>query len=171
VTATPRLFTPQDSLDALTALLHEAYAEHAAAGRRFFASYQAAADTERRIARGECWVIEEKGELVATITVAAPYPFPEGYPAPTPAGTYYQLAVRPGQQGRGLGRQLVELAERRIRELGVGDVAIDTSSQATELVEWYRHLGYREVGRWRWSVTNYESIVLAKTLGSSLAAP
>jgi GNAT superfamily N-acetyltransferase len=171
VTPTPRLFAPHDSLDALTALLHEAYAEHAAAGRRFFASYQAAADTGRRIARGECWVIEEKGEFVATITVAAPYPFPDGYPAPSPAGTYYQLAVRPGRQGRGLGRQLVELAERRIRELGVGDVAIDTSSQATELVEWYRHLGYREIGRWQWSVTNYESIVLAKGLGSSPAVP
>ena len=100
-------------------------------------------------------------DLIGSITVAAPYPFPVGYPAPTPAATYYQLAVRPTHQGRGLGRQLVELAEQRIRDRGISTLAIDTSSQATALVAWYRRLGYRDVGRWHWEVTIYESIVLA----------
>jgi GNAT superfamily N-acetyltransferase len=167
VTQPPRLFTPQDSLEALTALLHEAYAAHSAAGRRFFASYQAPADTLRRISRGECWVVEDDGALVGTITVAAPYPFPAGYPAPTPAATYYQLAVRPTHQHRGLGGRLVALAEQRIRELGISALAIDTSSQAAALIAWYLRLGYGEAGRWQWEVTNYESIVLAKTLGPS----
>lgn len=166
VTDTPRLFTSQDSLEALTALLHEAYAAHAAEGRRFFASYQAPADTERRISRGECWVVMDGEDLIGTITVAAPYSFPVGYPAPTPAATYYQLAVRPTHQGRGLGRQLVGLAEQRIRDRGISNLAIDTSSQATTLIAWYRCLGYRDAGRWHWDVTNYKSIVLAKALSS-----
>jgi ribosomal protein S18 acetylase RimI-like enzyme len=164
VTYTLRLFTAQDSLEALTALLHEAYAAHAAAGRRFFASYQAPADTRRRISRGECWVAMDGEELIGTITVAAPYLFPAGYPAPIPSATYYQLAVRPTHQGRGLGRQLVALAEQRSRDRGISNLAIDTSSQAIALIDWYRRLGYRDVGRWCWEVTNYESIVLAKTL-------
>jgi ribosomal protein S18 acetylase RimI-like enzyme len=110
-------------------------------------------------------------ELIGTITLAAPYPFPAGYPALTPTATFYQLAVLPSHQGRGLGRQLVELAERRIRELGIRNLAIDTSSQATILIDWYRRLGYRDAGRWRWEVTNYESIVLAKTLSSHAPPP
>lgn len=171
MTYTLRRFTSQDSLEALTALLHEAYAAHAAAGRRFFASYQAPADTQRRISRGECWVAMDDEELIGTITLAAPYPFPAGYPALTPAATYYQLAVLPTHQSRGLGRQLVGLAERRIREQGISNLAIDTSSEATDLIDWYRRLGYREVGRWRWEVTNYESIVLAKTLSSHATLP
>jgi len=170
VTHTLRLFTSQDSLEALTALLHEAYAAHAAEGRRFFASYQAPSDTQRRISRGECWVAIDGEELIGTITVAAPYPFPAGYPVRIPAATYYQLAVRPSHQGRGLGGQLVGLAEQRIRDRGISNLAIDTSSQAIALIDWYRRLGYREVGRWCWDVTNYESIVLAKTLSSPYTA-
>jgi ribosomal protein S18 acetylase RimI-like enzyme len=168
VSLTQRRFGPQDSLADLTGLLHEAYAAHAAAGRTFFASYQTAADTGRRIARGECWIVLDGESMVGTVTIAAPYPFPAGYPAPRPAGTYYQLAVAPAYQHRGLGRRLVALAEQRIGELAVRDVAIDTSTLATDLVAWYLKLGYHETGRWRWDVTNYESIVLGKRLDSSL---
>jgi ribosomal protein S18 acetylase RimI-like enzyme len=164
VTFTQRQFTPQDSIDELTDLLHQAYAPHAEAGRRFFASYQTSADTARRIARGECWVVFDREVLAGTVTVAAPYPFPPGYPAPEPAATYFQLAVRPSYQRSGLGGKLVALAEQRIRELGVAEVAIDTSVEARDLIGWYARRGYRETGRWRWDVTNYESIVFAKSL-------
>jgi hypothetical protein len=41
---------------------------------------------------------------------------------------------------------------------------IDTSDQATRLIAWYEKRGYFVLGRWRWEVTNYESIVLAKSL-------
>ncbi|MEU6617491.1 hypothetical protein [Streptomyces parvus] len=43
---------------------------------------------------------------------------------------------------------------------------IDTSA-AGELLTWYGRHGYSQIGTWRWSVTNYESIVLAKRLCGS----
>ena len=161
---TQRRFDAGDSIEELTSLLHDAYADHAAAGRRFFASYQTAADTARRIARGECWITLDGTTLVGTVTIVAPYSFPTGYPAPEGTGTFYQLAVRPDRQCAGLGSNLVEFAERRTRELGGTAVTIDTSIRATELLDWYRRRGYRERGHWKWDVTNYESIVLSKDL-------
>ena len=43
-------------------------------------------------------------------------------------------------------------------------VVIDTSSQAVDLLAWYGRQGYEPVGTWRWSVTNYDSIVLRRPL-------
>ena len=86
-----------DSVDRLTDLLRKAYAEHAAAGRRFFASYQSADDTRRRVRSGECWVavVDDAGQdhelsvgrsaqrgpqrwYVGTVTVTGPGGFAEG---------------------------------------------------------------------------------------------
>lgn len=161
---TVRRFAEGDSVEQLTRLLHRAYADHATAGRVFFASYQSAQDTAYRLGKGECWVEFQGNAMVATVTVAAPFAAPEGYPAPASAGSFWQLAVEPAQRGTGLGQRLLTLAEERIAALGSGQVVIDTSSQATELVGWYRWRGYLPVGKWRWDVTNYDSVVLVKDL-------
>ena len=52
------------------------------------------------------------------------------------------LAVHPDHQRQGLGRVLMDEAERRLRELGCVKVnlQIRTSNQAA--VEFYRHIGY-----------------------------
>ncbi|MFB7472367.1 GNAT family N-acetyltransferase [Kitasatospora sp. NPDC056184] len=161
-----RRFTTGDSVGDLTRLLHRAYAEHAEAGRVFFAAYQSAQDTAARILKGECWLAFFGAELVGSVTVAAPYETPEGYPAPTGAGSFWQLAVDPGHRKTGLGQQLLLLAEDRIVALGAAEAIIDTSVQAVELVGWYRRRGYVPVGTWRWDVTNYESVVLLKDLAA-----
>ncbi|MER6769718.1 N-acetyltransferase [Streptomyces bacillaris] len=159
-----RLFAEGDSVARLTRLLHRAYSGHAAEGRVFFASYQSVEDTAYRLSRGECWLALRAGELVGTVTVAAPHGAPEGYPAPAGFGSFWQLAVDPSYQGMGLGQRLLALAEERIAELGSSQVVIDTSVEAVDLVGWYRRRGYRAVGSWRWGVTNYESVVLLKEL-------
>jgi GNAT superfamily N-acetyltransferase len=159
-----RRFGPLDSLEGLTALLHQSYAAHAAAGRRFVASHQSLGDTRRRIARGECWLASDGQDIIGTVTVVAPCAFPPGYPAPDPAGTFYQLAVLPTHQGRGLGGRLLEWAEARVRALGPSAVAIDTSATAADLIAWYARRGYAPSGVWKWDVTNDESLVLIKHL-------
>ncbi|GAA1942941.1 GNAT family N-acetyltransferase [Kitasatospora viridis] len=151
-------------MEQLTGLLHRAYADHATAGRVFFASYQSTQDTAYRLGKGECWVAFRGDAMVGTVTVADPFVAPAGYPAPVGSGSFWQLAVEPSQRGTGLGQRLLTLAEERIAALGCGQVVIDTSSQATELVGWYRRRGYLPVGTWRWDVTNYESVVLVKDL-------
>lgn len=159
-----RLFTEEDSVQELTCLLHRAYADHAAAGRVFFASYQSPQDTAHRLRSGECWLAFQGKSLVGTVTVATPYVAPEGYPASASAGSFWQLAVDPSQRGTGLGQRLLSLAEARVTARGAAQVVIDTSSQATDLVGWYRRRGYAPVGTWRWDVTNYSSVVLLKDL-------
>ncbi|MEW2585594.1 GNAT family N-acetyltransferase [Streptomyces virginiae] len=159
-----RPFAEDDSVVDLTRLLHRAYSGHAAEGRVFFASYQSVQDTAYRLGRGECWVALQGGALVGTVTVAAPYEVPEGYPAGEGSGSFWQLAVDPSYRGSGLGERLLSLAEERIAALGSDAVVIDTSLDAAELVGWYRRRGYVPVGTWRWDVTNYESVVLRKGL-------
>ncbi|MFD3870126.1 GNAT family N-acetyltransferase [Streptomyces sp. NPDC058623] len=162
-----RLFAEEDSVQELTRLLHRAYADHAAAGRVFFASYQSPQDTARRLRGGECWLAFQGTSLVGTVTVAVPYVAPDGYPAPAGAGSFWQLAVDPSQRGTGLGQRLLSVAEARVAARGAAQVVIDTSSQATELVGWYRRRGYVPVGTWRWDVTNYDSVVLVRDLATS----
>ncbi|WP_433520163.1 GNAT family N-acetyltransferase (plasmid) [Nonomuraea sp. CA-143628] len=159
-----RRFHEGDSVEELTLLLHRAYADHAAAGRVFFASYQSPQDTRHRLGKGECWIATKDAVLIGTVTVSAPYSPPAGYPAPEGAGSFWQLAVDPSQRGSGMGRMLLALAESRIAALGSTHAVIDTSAGAEDLVAWYRRRGYAPIGRWRWDVTNYDSIVLAKIL-------
>ncbi|MCX4689755.1 GNAT family N-acetyltransferase [Kitasatospora purpeofusca] len=162
-----RRFTDADSAEELTLLLHRAYAAHAAAGTVFFASYQSVQDTEVRAGRGECWLAFQGAELVGSVTVAAPYAVPAGYPAPADAGSFWQLAVDPTCQGAGLGQRLLTVAEDRIVALGAAKAVIDTSVEAVDLVGWYLRRGYAPIGTWRWDVTNYESVVLLKDLAAA----
>ena len=159
-----RRFTTHDSIEELTALLHAAYAEHAAAGRTFFASYQSVGDTRHRVENGECWVMFAGDLMVGTVTIAVPPKVPQGYPAGVRSGTFYQLAVLPQWRQQRLGKRLLRWAEQRIVELGDDAAVIDTAVTATELIAWYERRGYTAVGRWLWDVTNYESVVLRKAL-------
>lgn len=166
-----RRFHEGDSVEELTLLLHRAYADHAAAGRVFFASYQSPQDTRNRLSKGECWIAMKDDALVGTVTVSAPHATPAGYPALEGAGSFWQLAVDPSQRGSGLGRRLLTLAESRIAALGSANAVIDTSAAAEDLVAWYRRHGYAPIGTWRWDVTNYDSIVLAKVLPTKPDTP
>ncbi|MFE1869645.1 GNAT family N-acetyltransferase [Streptomyces sp. NPDC059496] len=158
-------------MDELTALLHRAYADHAAAGRVFFASYRSPRDTRHRLSKGECWVATWDGALIGTVTVSAPHPTPSDCPGPEGARSFWQRAVDPARRGSGLGRRLLALAESRIAALDSEHVVIDTSAHAAELLGWYRRRGYAPIGAWRWDVTNYDSVVLAKDLTRPAATP
>ncbi|GAA3443286.1 hypothetical protein Pve01_27650 [Planomonospora venezuelensis] len=159
-----RRFAGSDSAEELTTLLHRAYADHAAAGLVFFASYQSPEDTLSRLDRGECWIALEQETIIGSVTVTGAYGTPPGYPSSADAGSFWQLAVDPARRGTGLGHRLLTLAETRIAALGASRVVIDTSSQATDLLAWYSRRGYASIGTWRWDVTNYDSVVLAKNL-------
>ena len=57
------------------------------------------------------------------------------------------VAVHPGSQGTGLGRLLMDFAERRAILLGLTRLSLYTNEVMTENQALYTHLGYREVGR------------------------
>lgn len=57
------------------------------------------------------------------------------------------VAVHPGSQGTGLGRLLMDFAERRAILLGLTRLGLYTNEVMTENQAIYTHLGYREVDR------------------------
>ena len=70
---------------------------------------------------------------------------------PLTKGSYdlYWIAVAPAAQGLGIGRRLLELAERAVGRRGGGRLYIETSSRAVyaRTRRFYRAAGYRRVAR------------------------
>lgn len=161
-----------DSFEELTELLHRAYAPLAARGLAFVATHQGADVTEERCARGETWVGELGGRLVATVTLLPPgtgKPPPPGKGGQTLARkdvcVFEQFAVDPALKGQGLGKRLMTHVEERARELGATRMALDTSEKATDLIGMYSARGYRIVEPVDWRPqTNYRSVVMTKQL-------
>jgi D-alanine-D-alanine ligase len=61
----------------------------------------------------------------------------------------YWIAVAPGCQGEGIGRGLMELAERAVAKRGGGGLYIETSSRPVydRTRRFYRHAGYAQVAK------------------------
>jgi uncharacterized damage-inducible protein DinB/GNAT superfamily N-acetyltransferase len=169
-----RLLAARDSLDALTELLHRAYAPLAARGMNFTAATQDTATTQQRMAEGQCFVAEQQRRLVGTVTVCGPYdPHTSPWVANVPAfrdrdtAHFHQFAVAPELQRQGLGRRLVAACEQWARERGYKRMALDTAEPATELRALYRRLGYEEVAHVQWQGKHYRSVVMEKPLDQS----
>ena len=155
-----------DSLEALTALLHRAYAELADMGLRYRATHQSVDDTRERVSTGECWVADSSGKVVATILLIPPGALngvSAWYSRPGVA-VVSQFGVEPSLQRRGVGSRLLGKMEQRALELGAVEVAIDTAEPAEHLVRLYERRGYRFIERVQWNHTNYTSVILSKTL-------
>jgi ribosomal protein S18 acetylase RimI-like enzyme len=68
------------------------------------------------------------------------------------AGVAYfgMFAVRPAQQGAGIGNQLLLEAERFVRaEWAAAEMEMSVIEQRTELIAWYARRGYRPTGQTR----------------------
>ncbi len=152
-------------MEALTALLHDAYAGLAAQGMHYWASYQTANDTARRARSGECWLAEIDGAMVGTVTFYSPdkaggcplYDEPD-------VASFGQFAVRPDLRGRGLGGALMDLVEARALGAGASWIACDTAMPAHHLVRLYESRGFVRTDQTQWDKVNYRSHLLRKPL-------
>lgn len=88
-------------------------------------------------------VVEDESGKVAGYMTYGPTPLTEG------TWDLYWIAVSPGAQGKGYGRQLVNWLEDRVRESGGRLILIETSSQPKYLPtrKFYEKLGYAEIAR------------------------
>ncbi len=68
-----------------------------------------------------------------------------------PSEAYFGMfSVRPGEQGSGLGRQVLAEAERLARdEWAATTMVMTVLAQRTELIAWYERRGYRRTGEQR----------------------
>ena len=78
------------------------------------------------------FVAEHAGEVVGS--VMAGY---EGH-----RGQINYLAVRPDLQGSGLGRELMEFAENRLRELAAPKINLQVRARNRGVIAFYESLGY-----------------------------
>lgn len=156
-----------DSLALITGLLHRAYKQHADKGIKALAAFQPEEVTRKRIAGGECYVALYTGRIVGTILFRPPGAA-GGTQTGTPwftrpdVATFSQFAVEPEYQGRGIGSELMSLAERRAFENGAAELALSTPEPAAWLVMMYERHGYRIVERVNWNETNYTSVIMSK---------
>jgi GNAT superfamily N-acetyltransferase len=102
---------------------------------------------------GQAWVAEAEGQAVG-IVVLIPYP---------DHLLVENVAVRPGAQGRGVGRQLLARAEEVARELGHGEVRLYTHEAMTENIAYYPRRGYTETHRG--GPDGYRRVFFTKRLG------
>jgi GNAT superfamily N-acetyltransferase len=126
----------EDEADAVGALVESAFARHVeAVGRR-----PAPMDDDHaaRIAAGQQFVKDDgAGDLVSSIVLVD-------------AGDHLvvnNVAVAPGAQGRGLGRELLAFAESEARRRGFGEVRLHTNAAMADNLTMYPKLGYTLVGR------------------------
>mgnify|MGYP003701536651 CR=1 FL=1 len=92
---------------------------------------------EARIRDGEVFVAEESGDAVGLIVLAHR----------SSHLLIENVAVDPVRQRAGIGRALLQYAERHARDLGLAEVRLYTNAAMTENLELYPHLGYTESDR------------------------
>lgn len=117
-------------VDAVAELARHAYAVYEPRIGRM--PWPVFADYAGHVRDDEVWVVEDHGSLVGFVVLVA-----------EPDSLLLDIvAVSPAHQGRGHGRALMDLAERRCRELGLPAVRLYTNELMTENIAMYAHLGY-----------------------------
>lgn len=175
-----RRLSHRDSMEEITSLLHRAYAKQVAMGLKPLAGRQDVATTKRRCSSGECYVATLKVPALTASGAPARKPreqivgiilFHEVEPDEGPAwfqrpevDSFSQFAVDPDVQGKGIGRKLLEMVERRAKECNAAEIACSMADPDVELKSFYLKRGYRQVELWQWPYTNYKSAILSKTL-------
>ncbi len=90
-------------------------------------------DYAPRIAAGEVWLLDGSGVLVLE--------------RHADHATIFNVAVRPDRHGHGLGRTLLDAAERIAASWGVPELRLYTNALMTRNLAIYTGRGYRELGR------------------------
>jgi GNAT superfamily N-acetyltransferase len=160
-----RLLDENDSLDELTAFLHECYTVLADAGLRFLATHQDTDTTRRRIEKGECYIIKNESGFIATVCYYPPgVPHDADWYKQPGISVISQFAVAPRYRRLGIGSMIMDFIEKKALADGANEVALDTSEKAGHLINYYSKRGYRFIEYKQWSVTNYRSVILSKKL-------
>ncbi|MBS1561472.1 MAG: GNAT family N-acetyltransferase [Bacteroidetes bacterium] len=160
-----RPYRATDDIDAITEMLHRAYAGLADMGFRFHATFQDADVTRERLNGDLSFMAVEGDTIVGTITLYD-QPYDDSCPhyRDRTVARFGQFGIEPHLQHAGLGTRMMDLIEQTAADLGFRELACDTAEGATHLVEWYARRGYRFVEHVQWDVTNYRSVVLSKHL-------
>ena len=95
-------------------------------------------ELEALLAAGEAqqlWLLERGGELLGSMVVKI---------ESAQVAHVGMIAVRPQLQGQGVGRALLDRAERVAQDQGCSRLEMTVIGQRTELIAWYKRRGFKQ---------------------------
>jgi len=95
------------------------------------------ADHRQMIIENDVWLLEEEGHPLGVLELVHE----------ASCLLIYSVAVRPGHQRRGLGRQLMAWAERQAAQAALPRLRLYTNALMTANIALYARLGYQETER------------------------
>ena len=125
----------QDDVDVLRAIAAAAYQPYVARIGRLPAPVTA--DYDQAVRSGQTWVAVQDGQISGFVVLVAE----PGYLL------VENLAVRPADQGRGIGSRLLARAEQHARSVGLSEIRLYTNEAMTENLAYYPRRGYIETHR------------------------
>ena len=91
-----------------------------------------------RRGHADVWVYDEAGRTLGSAVVL--------YHRGTRVARLYSLVVTPHARGRGVGRALLTLLERRARRRGCAELRLEVGAGNRAAISLYRHRGYIDCG-------------------------
>ena len=160
-----RRFDPtRDSYEALTDMLHRAFARLGARGLNCTCVDQSAGVTRARATRGDCYVAVCDGHIVGTMTLYAPdQESPCELYRRDDVASLRQFGVEPAWQSRGIGTLLLAFADHWAATRGYAELALDTPQPAAHLIAFYRGHGFRIADFLHFDGKRYDSAILSKS--------
>lgn len=149
----------------INSLLRAAYQSSFFAEQEFAAADEPIQSTLKRLREGECIVacIGESWVGCLILRTQSKASAPVWYQN-SGVASFGRFAVHPNFQNQGIGSKLLTFAESRAKELGMSELALDTSERSVRLIEFYQKRGYQLVSHHQWKATSYRSVVLSKVL-------
>ena len=133
-------------------------------GLNFMATHQPDKVTKKRVEKGESFVIEHEGKLIAAVSLYKSHKSKCEWYNNEGVSYFGQFAVVPDFQNLVIGSVMMEFLESYAKEKRVKELSLDTSDKALHLLEYYKKRGYRFIQYHKWDEVNYRSIVLSKKL-------
>lgn len=139
-------------LDPWISLLHRAYANNLAAGMNFTAATLSHEQGHQLILEHPVNGGFLEDDLMATYTLRT-----------NEEGTHLNFfGVDPTLQGKGIGKEVLDIAEHHAVTLGAKELLLDTPEIHPWLVEFYKRQGYQPYGTTQWESKKYHSVLFRK---------
>jgi len=142
----------EDELDAVGAMMVEAYAQYMPAPdadltseqRKVWDEYRdEIGDVRSRLAYSSLIVAEDDGEILGAVTFYPPSDGPsQNHELPSAWAGFRLLAVAPGARGRGIGRQLTQECIERARALNAPALGLHTTHLMDVARAMYQRMGF-----------------------------
>lgn len=145
----------KDDIEVIIDLIHEAIKEMERHGiYQWDELYPTAEDFAEDIEKGNLYVTEEAGKLVAIYVINNEsddeYITADWHCSDETACILHRFCVSPKFQGRGIGRQLLLEIESQVRKMGYESIRLDTFTENPYAQRLYRHNGYEARGFADW---------------------